>query len=132
MKPDQEIFDLLKKARRSIQAAEVLLKEGLDDFSASRSYYAMFYVAEAILLTKDLSFSSHKAVAAAFGKEFIKTGELPSNLHGYLRDAFRLRQAGDYGSSLSFRKEDAQSLIAQAKEFISTVEEYLRNKGYNL
>lgn len=39
MKEDNEIADLLAKTKRSIQAAEVLLKEGLDDFSASRSYY---------------------------------------------------------------------------------------------
>ena len=84
MKEGKGILELLEKARRSIFAAEVLLKEGLDDFSASRSYYAMFYTTEALLLSKNLSFSSHKAVITAFGKEFIKTKELPSNLYRFL------------------------------------------------
>lgn len=101
-------------------------------FSAGRSYYAMFYAAEAVLLTKNLSFSSHKAVISAFGKEFVKTNELPSRLHRNLRDAFRLRQVGDYGGTISFKKEDAERLIIQAKEFTGAIEEYLRKRGHNL
>ena len=54
--------DRLAKARESIEAAGVLLREGFAGFSASRSYYAMFYTAEAILLRQDLAFSSHAAV----------------------------------------------------------------------
>jgi uncharacterized protein (UPF0332 family) len=99
MKGDVDISDLLKKAYESLEAAESLLRDGFFDFSASRSYYAMFYTTEAVLLTKNLSFSKHTAVIAGFGKEFIKTGVFPQILHRYLADAFDLRQLGDYGSS---------------------------------
>ena len=54
--------DRLVKARESLEAARILLREGFAGFSASRSYYAMFYTAEAILLRQDLAFSSHAAV----------------------------------------------------------------------
>jgi len=37
-----------------------------------------------------LSFSSHKAVIAAFGKEFIKSNTLPLQLHHNIVNAFRL------------------------------------------
>ena len=40
--------DLLGKAERSIAAAETLLPSD-PDFAAARAYYAMFYVAEALL-----------------------------------------------------------------------------------
>jgi uncharacterized protein (UPF0332 family) len=56
--------DRLVKARESIEAARVLLREGFAGFSASRSYYAMFYTTEAILLRQDLAFSSRAAVHA--------------------------------------------------------------------
>jgi len=130
MKIDVDVSDLLKKAKESLEAAESLFKSEFYDFSASRSYYAMFYITEAVLLTKNLTFSKHRAVIAALGKECSKAGIFPQILHRYLADAFDLRQLGDYGSSGSISKDKAQELIEHAKEFIEIVEEYLRNEGY--
>ena len=67
MKP--EIQALLDKASQSLQAAELLKREGYLDFAASRAYYAMFYAAQALLLDRERSFSHHSAVIAAFGKQ---------------------------------------------------------------
>jgi uncharacterized protein len=69
-----EVIALLEKAMRSQKAAAKLLKNGDVDFAASRAYYSLFYTAEALLLSRGLSFSSHSAVIANFGKEFAKTG----------------------------------------------------------
>jgi uncharacterized protein (UPF0332 family) len=129
---DKDISEIIEKARLSLKAAKDLLNDGYPDFSASRSYYAMFYAAEAILLTRNLSFSKHKAVISAFGKEFAKTGIFSYDLHRYISDAFDIRQAGDYGPIGSVNEEKAQSLIEQAKEFIEKIEEYLRKEGYSL
>ena len=125
---DKSIADLLKKARESIQAAGELSGNKHFDFSASRSYYAMFYVAEALLLTKNLSFSSHKGVISSFGRDFIKPGTFPPELHQYLRDAFRLRQLGDYGIPGTIDREKAEQLIRQAKDFIEEAEKYFKDK----
>ena len=40
---------ILDKARENIQAGELLQSQGFFDIAASRSYYAMFYIAEALL-----------------------------------------------------------------------------------
>jgi uncharacterized protein (UPF0332 family) len=40
---------LLDKARHAIRAAEILTREDETDFAAGRAYYAMFYVASALL-----------------------------------------------------------------------------------
>jgi uncharacterized protein (UPF0332 family) len=132
MTRDRDIPDLLQMAKESLEAAEDLFKSKHYGFSASRSYYAMFYVAETVLLTKNFSFSKHKAVISAFGKEFVKTGLLPQPLHRYLRNAFKLRQLGDYGFPGSVSEKKAQTLIEQTKDFIRTVEEYLVKEGYDL
>ncbi|VVB54161.1 HEPN domain protein [uncultured archaeon] len=124
MKPENDILELLIKAKESIKAAEMLFDGGFYDFSASRSYYSMFYATEAVLLSKDLSFSKHSAVIAAFGKEFIKTQIFPQKMRDYLVSAFDLRQLGDYGSPSSISRDKAHTLIEQAKEFIESVEEY--------
>jgi uncharacterized protein (UPF0332 family) len=51
---------LLRKARRSLQAAESLWQDDFLDFAASRAYYAMFYTAEALLIEKDFLYNSHR------------------------------------------------------------------------
>jgi len=129
MRNDQDIPSLMQMAKESLEVAEDLFKSKHYGFSASRSYYAMFYTAEAILLTKDLSFSSHKAIISAFGKEYVKSGLLPQSLHQYLRNAFNLRQMGDYGFIGAVSVNKAKTLIEQTKDFINAVEEYLKKGG---
>jgi uncharacterized protein (UPF0332 family) len=116
-----EIQALLRKAKDSLQAAILLNREGYPDFSASRAYYSMLYVAEALLLEKGLSFSSHSAVIAAFGKEFAKTGKIDSKFHRYLIDAQDFRNEGDYGVGPGVSGAQADELIGWAKEFLDLV-----------
>jgi uncharacterized protein (UPF0332 family) len=73
----KEVESLIQKAKKYIKSAEKLIKEKDYESAVSRTYYAMFYATEAILLTKGLSFSSHKGVISAFGKYFVKTGYFP-------------------------------------------------------
>ena len=56
----KEIESLIERANRYLRSAELLLKGGDYESSVSRTYYAMFYSVQALLLTKNLSFSSHK------------------------------------------------------------------------
>jgi uncharacterized protein (UPF0332 family) len=98
---------LLNKARESIRAAELLLRENFPDIAASRGYYAMFYIAEALLLSRDLAFSSHAAVIAAYGKEFAHTKELDPKFHHYLRASQEIRLIGDYAIEKNVSPEEA-------------------------
>jgi uncharacterized protein (UPF0332 family) len=43
---------MLDKARENIEATDLLISQGFFDIAASRSYYAMFYIAEALLLRR--------------------------------------------------------------------------------
>ncbi|MDJ1183791.1 HEPN domain-containing protein [Roseofilum casamattae] len=77
---------LLEKARRSLQGAELLVENGLPELAVSRAYYAMFYIASAFLLSKELSFSSHSAVIGAFGREFARDNRELRGFHRALID----------------------------------------------
>ena len=52
MKYEREIHALMEKAKRSLSASEILMESDNYDFAISRAYYAMFYCAEAMLLSK--------------------------------------------------------------------------------
>ncbi len=78
----------------------------------------MFYVAQALLLGKDLASSRHSAVIAAFGRHLAKPGHVPRELHKHLIEAMELRQAGDYGSDMAVTRGQADHQIARARSFL--------------
>ena len=127
MTPNQS--SLLRKAKRSLDAARHLLKNGDEDFAASRAYYAMFYAAQAILLKKNLTFKSHAAVISAFGQHFAATGEIDKTLHQHLIAAQYARNAGDYMIDVELNAEDVEEHIANAELFIETIEAALQREA---
>jgi uncharacterized protein (UPF0332 family) len=124
MKPD--VKALLEKAKRSQKVAAKLYKDGDMDFAASRAYYSLFYTAEALLLSRGLSFSSHSAVIANFGREFAKTGVLNHRFHHYLMESQDRRNIGDYSILADLTNEQVLEMLAWAKEFIKAAETYLK------
>lgn len=123
MKPEQ--LEFLLKARQSILAAQLLLNNSFAEYSVSRSYYAMFYITQAFLEEKGLSFSSHSAVISAFGREFAKTGIVPTKFHRQLINAQDLRNNGDYGGLNSVSIEQANEQIINAQQFLALAESHM-------
>lgn len=119
---------LFAKALDTIEGAEGLLNMGKEEIAAGRAYYAMFYVAEALLYEIDLQFSQHGQVIAAYGKYFAKTKELDPKYHHWLRGGFDARISGDYDVDADISQELAAELINQAREFLEAAQEYLREK----
>jgi uncharacterized protein (UPF0332 family) len=76
----QSIPLLLAKARRSIDVAQRLLSEGDTDIAASRTYYAMYCVAIALLAAEGETYSKHSAVTGAYGKTFARGGWMPGSI----------------------------------------------------
>ena len=120
-----EIDSLVKRAKRYIRSAELLLNDKDFESSVSRTYYAMFYAAQAVLLTKKLTFSSHKGVISAFGKHFIKTEIFPKEMSRELNRAFEKRQIGDYGYTFVVSEEEAVQMLRYGKEFIDKITSWL-------
>lgn len=116
---------LLLKSLDAIEAAEGLLEMGKAEIAAGRAYYAMFYVAEALLAEKDLQFSQHGQVIGAYGLHFAKTRELDPKFHRWLADAFDTRIVGDYDVDTDITAGIVIELVNQAREFMSAARTYL-------
>jgi uncharacterized protein (UPF0332 family) len=123
----KEIQHLLDKAGDSHAAAKVLIDKGFVGFSAAQSYYTMFYLVEAVLLSKGLRFSSHSALIASYGKEFAKTGLLDPKYHRYVIVAQKRRETGHYAAEPVITDEQALESYQWAEEFKQAVEAYLNN-----
>jgi uncharacterized protein len=110
---------LLARAHESLKAARIMIREGFANIAASRAYYALFYVAEALLLGRGLAFSSYSAVIAAYGKEFARPETLDPMFHRYLIASQNLRQTGDYGVEQMFLlMKQVRWLIGRMNSFL--------------
>jgi uncharacterized protein (UPF0332 family) len=116
---------LLEKAERAIRAGEVLRDADEAEFAAGRVYYAMRYVAEALLYERGMVFRKHTAVHAAFGKEFAKSGLLDPKFHRWLLLASDIRLQGGYQAVAHVTEEDVEAGLRQAREFLASAKSFL-------
>ena len=118
----RQLFD---RAVDAIEAAEILLTGEKVDIAAGRAYYAMFYVAEALLNEKGFQFGKHGNVIGAYGQHFAKTKELDPKFHRWLLTAFDQRQIGDYAFDPNVEKQVVVQMIFQAQEFLGAARKFL-------
>jgi len=116
---------LLNRALDAIEAADILLTNEKTDIAAGRAYYAMFYVAEALLNEKGFQFGKHGNVLAAYGQHFAKTKEMDPKFHNWLLTSFDQRQIGDYAFEPDIQDSVVLQMIQQAQEFLEAAKTYL-------
>ena len=81
-----------------------------------------------MLLTKNLSFSSHKGVISAFGEHFVKTGIFSRELGRELNRALEKRQISDYAYTFVISREEAEEILENGKKFVEKIVQHLEEK----
>jgi uncharacterized protein (UPF0332 family) len=129
--------DALAKARERMRLAvsvladaKLLLDAGSARSSVNRAYYAVFYAARALLLTRGLEARKHAGVRSFLDREFVKTGELDRSMSETYHDLFNWRTDADYRDFVEVPMDTAQDLIARAREFVETVQQSLTDGGW--
>jgi len=112
----------LNRSKQHLKSARDLVRN--DDFadSISRSYYAIFQAARALLALEGVESRKHSGVVSLFNRHFVKTGRVDKRLGVILKDAKRSREMADYTELAEFSREDAEGQIADAEVFIREVE----------
>lgn len=98
--------------------------------AVNRAYYAIFYAALAILLTKDLGSSKHSGILSLFDREFVKTNEVDRKWSKIFHDSFGLRATGDYARLADVTVQQAAQAIQNAEEFASWAREWLSEREW--
>ena len=125
----KQIQSMFDKAERSLRSANHDLADGNYDFASSRAYYGAFYAIEGLLVFKELTFSKHAGVIAAFNLHFIKSGIFPKAFSKHIAKLFRDRQIGDYDFDESISLTDAKDDIALAGLIVTKSREFLEKEG---
>ena len=112
----------LRRARDHLKSARDLL--AADDFadSVSRSYYAVFQAARALLALEGLESRKHSRVVSLFNRHFVKSGRVEKQIGTVLKDAWRQRELADYSDVAEFTRDEAERLLRDAEVFLATIE----------
>ena len=128
---DKNIRELIKvrleKAEEDIETAEELLSLKRYRAAVNRSYYALFSITTAVLLTKKLERSKHSGVEAAFNQYFIKSKIIEIE-YGKIFDYVRKkREESDYTAKIMIERKTAEKIVQDSKKFIKRMKAYLKN-----
>lgn len=105
-----------------------MIKLELWDLAANRFYYSCFHAAQALLVAYELSAHTHAGTLGIFGLHFVKTGKVDQKLGAFFSRMEQLRTKADYNCEYEVSKEDVESMIVPANEFIEAVQTLISTK----
>lgn len=122
----------MERAADALLQAETLAKIGQYSGTVNRAYYAMFYAALALLLTKGLGSAKHSGVLSLFDREFVKTGEADKHWSQILHAAFKRRNRGDYDDLVEITEDESRTAIEEATAFVDWTRQWLAQRGFTV
>lgn len=126
--PNAEIRLYLDNAKEMLAVAQLMLSNDFYSSTINRAYYAIFYAANALLLTKNLAQNKHSGVINAFRLHFIKTGLFTLEFSRIYGRAMEDRHESDYELESPATKEDAELNLEGAHQFVKEVERWLKKE----
>jgi len=120
----------LEHSAQCLQSAQLLLDARLDVRAIPECYYAVFYAASAVLLSKGIEMRRHEGVGSALGESFVRTGELPGELTKLFHKLHEERLAADYRMTYDPGEEVAEERLEQARHFVQTIRDYLKERDF--
>lgn len=121
---------MLDKAKRSLASSERLIENSYCDVASSRAYYAVLYVMQAVLLTKEITYRKERAIIRMFSREFVRTGVFPKQFGAMVRRLYKQRWVADERFDRRINRAEAELDLKTAEEIVRAVVEYLVREGY--
>ena len=122
----EQLKAMIEKGERALHAAQDHLSKSDADFASSKAYYAVFHLMQAVLLTKNLTFSKHAGVISGFSEHFIKSGIFPAEFGGLIQRLRKDRELGDYGYQIGVGLEEAREDLEAATHILERLKSYLQ------
>ncbi len=112
----------LERAYSTLGEADLLYGGGYFNAAINRLYYACYYAAIALLLSRSIEAATHNGVKTQLSMHFVRTGRLSlehSTTFGLLFDK---RHSSDYSDFAYCDAELVKLLRPRAEDFIAAVE----------
>ena len=107
-----------EKAYAAIDDAVFLTEAGRYNLAANRLYYALYYAASALLLSKGIVTKRHSGLITQIHMNFVKSGILTTEEGGLFKVMFDLRHEGDYEDFIDVERLDIEEYTPQVKQLV--------------
>lgn len=118
----------LERAYETLKEADYNTDGGYYNTAINRLYYACYYAASALLLSREIEAHTHNGVKTQLSMHFVRTGRL-SLEHGVTFSLlFEKRQSSDYSDFAYCDLTLINTLRPRAEAFIGAVEKLTREE----
>ena len=117
----------IEKAGIAIDDAEFLRESGRYHIAANRLYYALYYAASALLISKGIPTKTHSGLLTQISLNLVRTGILSVDEGKLLKVMFGLRQEGDYEDFIEVTREDIEEYTPRVRELVEKLKGLIEN-----
>ena len=112
-----------EKADMALDDAAFLTEAGKYGLAANRLYYALYYAASALLLSKGIATKRHSGLMAQRHLHFVKTGILSSDEGALFKVMFTLRHEDDYEDFIDVELADIEEYTPQVTALVKKLKD---------
>jgi uncharacterized protein len=123
------VLDELRLAESALRAAEALLQIELTPDAASRTYYAAFHAARALLFLEGLESRSHRGLRSMISRYFVQTGRIAGSFSKDLAQLEALRTASDYDAAFALTADDLWPELDRARGVVASARRLIEQAG---
>ncbi len=126
----QTVATYLQAAHQALAGSQHNLNADFFGIAVNRAYYAVFYAANALLITKGVSRSKHSGTIGAFRQYFVKPGLIEPEYSDIYGNLMSDRHISDYNMDMVIEAQRAEAAIQDARQFVERIETYLRREKW--
>jgi uncharacterized protein (UPF0332 family) len=124
------IKQFMSLAEQALNTAQANLDAGDFRASVNRAYYAVFYAASAMLLTKGLERRKHSGVISAFREHFVRPGLVEAEFSNVYGETLTIREDADYAVEILIDLDMAETALRQARRFVERMCQHLVQESF--
>jgi len=116
----------IEKAWKAFQESKDNASLGHWTLSANRLYYSAYYMASALLISRELMVKSHAGVILCIGRDFVQKGSLSGEDGRLLSNLQRMRLTGDYDDLFDWTEGDIQPLFEPTEVLLKKMQSLIQ------
>lgn len=118
----------LERAYETLKEADYNADGGYYNAAVNRLYYACFYAASALLLSREIEANTHNGVKTMISMHFVRTRRLSMEHGATFSLLFEKRQSSDYSDFAYCDLELVNTLRPRAAAFVAVIEKLTREE----
>ena len=119
-----------EKADTIMSQIELFHQNNFWDTIANRLYYAVYHAVVALFLHDGIEVGTHKTTINRFGNYYVMTGIFTSQDGKLFSRLKSIREASDYTTTFTITQETLEPRIAEAKDLVSRIKNYIEETPY--